>query len=199
MRRSHAQEAHNRTEFVEGSDIQDHIKLLQTQKVALDNFSTQAMTDETWRGVLIRSISPSTKWLPVFPSLYSMTTSADIISTLFAHGMILGRGILKSAHSTGSSNTILAAQTTEGCTNPNCKVRKWSTRTTKNCYWPGSGKEGQFLPSFKGKAKANVATSASTNMPTPTSNPPHLPRQNTLYLWHGTLWHKTLHMRDDQG
>ena len=108
MRQSHAQEALNQTKFVEGSDIQDHIKLLQTQKVVVNNLSTQAMLDETWRGILIRSI-PSAKWLSVIPSLYSMTNSADIISTLIAHGMILGRGTTKLTTTTGSSNTVLAA------------------------------------------------------------------------------------------
>ena len=50
MRRSHAQEALNRTEFVEGSDIQDHIKLLRTRKVAVDNLSTEALSDEACSG-----------------------------------------------------------------------------------------------------------------------------------------------------
>jgi hypothetical protein len=168
MRRSHAQEALNRTEFVKGSDIQDHIKLLRTRKVAVDNLSTQAMLDETWRGILIRSIPPSAKWLPVIPSLYSMTTSADIISsTLLAHGMIIGKGTVKSTTAAGSSNMVLAARTTEGCTNPNCKARKRSTHTTENCYWPRGGKEGQFPPNFRSKAKANVATTSTFTSTSP--------------------------------
>ena len=162
MRRSHAQEALNRTEFVEGSDIQDHIKILRTRKAALDNLSSQAMSDETWRGILIRSIPPSTKWLPVIPSLYHLPTSAEIISTLLAHGMILERGTTKSATSAGSSNTVLTAQTSGSCTNPNCKARKRSTHTIENCYWPGGGKEGQFPANFRNKSKANAATSSST-------------------------------------
>ena len=72
-----------------------------------------------------------------------MTTSADIISTLLTHGMILGR-----VTTTRTSNTVLAAHITEGCTNPNCKAKKRSTHTTNNCYWPGGGKEGQFPPKF---------------------------------------------------
>jgi gag-polypeptide of LTR copia-type len=47
MRRSHAQEALNRTEYAEGTEIQDHIKLLRTRKAAVDNLSSQIMTDET--------------------------------------------------------------------------------------------------------------------------------------------------------
>jgi Reverse transcriptase (RNA-dependent DNA polymerase)/GAG-pre-integrase domain/gag-polypeptide of LTR copia-type len=181
MRRSHAQEALNRTEFVEGSDIQDHIKLLRTRKVAVDNLSTQAMSDEAWRGILIRSIPPSMKWLPVIPSLYSMTTSADIISTLLAHGMILGRGATNSANTAGSSNTVLVAQTTKGCTNPNCKARKRSTHTTENCYWPGGGKEGQFPPNFGNRAKANITTTTPT-APTPSSNNPTSPTSQTEHF-----------------
>src|SRR5271163_2915066 len=123
MRRSHAQEALNQTVYIEGNDIQEHIKLLRTRKAALDNLSSSIMNDETWRGIIIRSIPPTPKWLPVIPSLYSMSSSADIISTLFAHGMIVG-----SNKTTGSSsNTALAARTTESCTNPNCKAKKRST------------------------------------------------------------------------
>ena len=91
MRRLHAQEALNRTLYVEGTDIQEHIKLLHTQKATVDNLSTSGMSDETWRGIIIRSIPPTMKWLPVIPSLYTMRTAADIISTLFVHGMILGQ------------------------------------------------------------------------------------------------------------
>jgi hypothetical protein len=53
MRRSHAQEALNRTEYTEETDIQDHIKLLRTQKAAVDNLSSTVMSDETWRGIII--------------------------------------------------------------------------------------------------------------------------------------------------
>ena len=167
MRRSHAQEMLNKTEYVEGTDINKHFKLLRTQKVVLDNLSSQPMSDETWRGVIIRSIPPSGKWLPVIPSLYSLSTSADIISTLLAHAMIIGRGT--STTGGGTSNTVLAARTTEGCTNPHCKAKKQTTHTTANCYWPGGGKEGQFPPNFGQRAKANVTT--STPMTTPVSPP----------------------------
>src|ERR1700678_509434 len=130
------------------------------------------MSDETWRGIIICSIPPSSKWLPVSPSLYAMATAADIISTLLAHGMILGRGSGKVTTGATTSNTVLAARTTEGCTNPNCKARKRSSHNSANCYWPGGGKEGQFPPNFGQRAKANVATSTSvtasnTASPTP--------------------------------
>jgi hypothetical protein len=164
MRRSHAQEALNQTLYVEGTEIQDHIKLLRTRKAAVDNLSSSAMTDETWRGIIIRSIPPTPKWLPVIPSLYAMTSAADIVSTLFAHGMIIGR---VTTTSTNSSNTALAARTTEGCTNPNCKAKKRSTHTTNNCYWPGGGKEGQFPPNFGQRSRANVATTTATTTVTP--------------------------------
>src|SRR6202522_1277904 len=167
MHWSHAQEALNRTKYAETTDIQDHIKLLRTCRAALDNLSTQAMSDEAWRGAIIRSIPPTARWLPVIPSLYAMATSADIISTLLAHGMILGRG--SSAKATNSS-TVLAARTTEGCTNPNCKAKKRSTHTTSNCYWPGGGKEGQFPPNFGQRAKANLTTSTITTKTTPSTS-----------------------------
>jgi hypothetical protein len=156
MRRSHAQEALNRTEYIEGTDIQEHIKLLRTRKAAIDNLSTSAMSDETWRGVIIRSIPPTPKWLPVIPLLYSLTSSADIISTLLAHGMILGR----QTTTTNSTSTALAAHTNEGCKNPNCKAKNPSTHTTENCYWPEGGKEGQFTANFGQRSKANIATSS---------------------------------------
>jgi hypothetical protein len=89
MRRSHAQELLNTTRYNEGTDIQDHIKSIRTRKAAVDNLSETVMTDETWRGIIIRSILPTAKWLPVIPSLYSHKSSADVISSLLAHGMIL--------------------------------------------------------------------------------------------------------------
>jgi Reverse transcriptase (RNA-dependent DNA polymerase)/Pol polyprotein, beta-barrel domain/GAG-pre-integrase domain/gag-polypeptide of LTR copia-type len=161
MRRSHAQEALNKTTYDEGTDIQEHIKLLRTRKAAVDNLSTSVMDDETWRGIVIRSIPPTAKWLPVIPSLYALSSSADIISTLFAHGMIVGQN---TKATTNSSNTVLAARTiSEGCDNPNCKAKKRTTHTTANCYWPGGGKEGQFPPNFgQGqRSRANAVTSGS--------------------------------------
>ncbi len=158
MRRSHAQELLNQTVFVEGTDIQDHIKLLRARKVAVDNLSTAAITDEAWRGVIIQSIPPTARWLPVIPSLYTMTSSADVVSTLLAHGMILDRGN-QSKPTSGSSNTALATRVTQACTNPNCKAKKRSTHTTENCYWPGGGKEGQFPPNFGQRSRANTALS----------------------------------------
>jgi hypothetical protein len=147
MRRSHAQEVLNRTVYAEDSDIQEHIKLLRTCKAAVDNLSTVAMTEETWKGIILRSIPPTARWLPVIPSLYAMTSTADITSTLVVHGMILNRGV-RNKPTSGSSTTALAAGTVDSCTNPNCKVKKRSTHSTANCYWPGGGKEGQFPPNF---------------------------------------------------
>src|SRR5258705_6430665 len=76
MRKSHAQEVLNRTVYAEDSDIQEHIKLLRTCKAAVDNLSTVAMTEETWKGIILRSIPPTARWLPVIPSLYAMTSTA---------------------------------------------------------------------------------------------------------------------------
>ena len=160
MRRSHAQELLNRTLFAEGTSIQEHIKLLRSRKAALDNLSTEAMVDEAWRGIIIRSIPPTPNWLPVIPSLYTLNSSADIFSTLLAHGMILDRQN-KGKPSSGSSNTVLAARAGNECTNPNCKAKKRSTHSTADCYWPGGGKEGQFPPNFGQRAKANAASSKS--------------------------------------
>jgi hypothetical protein len=158
MRRSHAQEALNRTVYAEGTEIQDHVKLLRIRKAAVDSLSDSMMGDETWRGIIIRSIPPTSKWLPVIPSLYALSSSADIISTLLAHGMILGRET-KATTSPNPSNTVLAARTAEGCTNPNCKAKKRSTHVTANCYWPGGGKDGQFPPNFGQRNRANAAAS----------------------------------------
>ena len=121
------------------------------------------MTDETWRGIIIRSIPPTPKWLPVIPSLYALSTAVDIVLTLLAHGMIPGQGITTSTTSiqVGATNTALATRVIEGCTNPNCKAHKHSTHTLSNCYWPGGGKEGQFPPNFGQRSKANIATATS--------------------------------------
>ena len=165
MRRSHAQEALNRTEYVEGTDIQEHIKLLRKRKIAVDNLSPSAMSEDTWKGIIVRSIPPTTKWLPVIPVLYSLTTASDIFSMLISHGMILDRGS-PGKGSSNASGTALAARTTEGCKNPNRKARKKTSHTTDNCYWPGGGKEGQFPLNFSQKSKANATT---TTTPTPDS------------------------------
>ncbi len=55
MRRSHAQEALDRTMFTEDSNIQEHIKLLCTWKAAVDSLSPTAMKDEAWKGIIIPS------------------------------------------------------------------------------------------------------------------------------------------------
>ena len=136
MHCSHAQEALNWTVYSEGTKIQDHIKLLQTCKVTVDNFSTSVMSDETWRGIIIWSIPPTPKWLPVIPSLYAMSSSADITSTLFAHSMIVGWDAdSKGSTTVNSSNTALVAKMNKACINPNCKAKKRSTHTIANCYW----------------------------------------------------------------
>ncbi len=166
MRRSHAQEALDHTMYTKDSDIQEHIKLLRTRKAAVDNLSTTAMDDETWKEIIIRSIPPTTKWLPVIPSLYTMTSTADVFSTLIAHGMILSRGVRNKPTSGSSTNTALAARTRDACTNPNCKAKKRTTHSTDDCYWPGGGKEGQFPPNFRQRTRANVVSTTQDKVKT---------------------------------
>jgi hypothetical protein len=125
------------------------------------------MTDETWQGIIIRSIPPMPKRLPVILLLYTISSSADIISTLLAHGMVLRRYITNRGRN--PSNIVLAAQMSNGCTNPNCKAKKWSIHPMANCYWLGGGKEGQFPPGFSQKTKAN--TMMSTLMPVMSGTP----------------------------
>src|SRR6266542_3599214 len=108
---------------------------------------------------MIRSIPPMAKWLPVIPLLYTMTSTADIFSTLLAHGMILDRGTWTKP-TLGSSNVALAARSVDSCANPNCKAKKCLTHSTANCYWPGRGKEGQFPPNFGQKTRANAVATA---------------------------------------
>jgi len=134
-----SQELLNRTTYAEGTIMQDHIMLLRTRKAAIDNLSTTPMSNETWCSILIRSIPPTPKWLPVIPSLYILTSPADIISMLLAHSLM-----------------ILNRDDENECANPNCKARIHSTHTTGNCYWPGSGKDGQFPPNFGQRSKGNV-------------------------------------------
>src|SRR6266545_1011452 len=103
MRRSHAQEALDQTMYAEDSNIQEHLKTLRICKVAVENLSSSTITKENWRGIIIRSILPTPRWLPVLPSLYGMKP-ADIFATLIAHGMILNRGG-QNKPTTGTSNT----------------------------------------------------------------------------------------------
>src|SRR6202522_1952316 len=161
MRRSHAQEALNRTEFVEGGDIQEHLKLLHARKATLDNLSSSVMSDETWRGIIIRSIPPTAKWLPVIPSLYSMTTSANIISTLINHGIVLDRGSPPKGVS-DTSGTALTTHAMEGCTNPNCKARKKSSHTTAKLLLAWRGQRGTISPKFWSEVQGERYHSYST-------------------------------------
>ena len=101
---------------------------------------------------------------PSYPSLYMLSSSADIISTLLTHGMILGRYTMNKGGN--PSNTVLVAWTSEGCTNLNFIAKKQSTHNTANCYWLGGGKEGQFPQGFGQRTKANATTT-----PTTTSTP----------------------------
>ena len=122
------------------------------------------MSNENWKGIIIWSIPPTTKWLPVIPSLYMMTSAADIFSTLIAHGMILDRAT-RNKPTSRSSNTALAMKVVaDPCANLNCKAKKLSTHTTANCHWPGGGKEGQFPPNFGQRARANVTSSKSNDV-----------------------------------
>src|SRR6266545_7042362 len=103
------------------------------------------------------------KWLPVIPSLYSMTSTTDIFSILIAHGMILNRGT-RNKPTSGSSSTALIVKTVNACTNPNCKAKKQTTHSTPDCYWPGGGKEGQFPPNFGQRTRANAVSSNQNNI-----------------------------------
>ena len=161
MRWSHAHEALNRTKFVEGGDIQEHLKVLRARKATLNNLSSSVMSDETWRGIIIRSIPPTAKWLPVIPSLYSMTTSANIILTLINHGIVLDRGSPPKGAS-NTSRTALTTRTTEGCTNPNCKARKKSSHTTAKLLLAWRGQRGTISPKFWSEVQGERYHSYST-------------------------------------
>ena len=189
MRWSHAQEALNKMTFTEGTKIQDHIELLHSRRAVLNNLSMSVMNDETWRGVIICSIPPMLKWLPVIPFLYAMTLSANIISTLFTHRMIIGRGIpTKVTTNVSPLNTVLAARTTKSCMNPNCKAKKRSTHMTANCYWPGGGKEGQtkLQPEEPGKCHHDQLNSYHLYYPTTNRALRTLGAGTNLHFW--TIW-----------
>ncbi len=54
---------------------------------------------------LLHHLPPTVRWLPVISSLYTLTSSADIVSIILAHSMILNRG--NEIEPTSSSNTAL--------------------------------------------------------------------------------------------
>jgi len=174
MRQSHAYEALTQMKFVEGNDIQAHLQLLRTRKAEVDSLSDPGMSDKAWRGIVIRSIPTTAKWLPVIPSLYALSSSADVISTLCEHGLILGAGDANKV-ATNSLNTALAVRAIEPCGNPNCKAKKRSTHTTANCYWPGGGKEGQFPPNFGQRSKANSASTTTHAAAVPSTTATTIP------------------------
>ncbi|KAK0227009.1 hypothetical protein EDD85DRAFT_958249 [Armillaria nabsnona] len=120
------------------------------------------MSDQAFRGIIIRSILPTDNWMPILPSLYSLPTSTDIISHLQTHAATLraaGKGPMQSQALAAGSHTP-----SRGCGNPGCKARDKTKHTTDNCYWPGGGKEGQFPLNFGRQRRANHANAMADNV-----------------------------------
>ncbi len=142
---SEAEASLNAAKFDGNSDIDTHVADLHTKRCAINDLRTTALSDQEFKGIIIRSIIPTDHWMPILPSLYQMPTSSDVISHLQTHAATL--------HAAGkgpSQSQALAAGAppTRGCRNPDCKARDKTRHTTENCYWPGGGKEGQFPPNF---------------------------------------------------
>lgn len=154
MALSEAEASLNSAKFDGNSDINAHVADLRTKRRAVNDLRTMALTDQEFKGIIIRSIIPTDNWMPILPSLYQMATSSDIISHLQTHAATLraaGKGPL-------SSQALAAGAPTRGCRNPDCKAHNKTRHTTENCYWPGGGKEGQFPPNFGRPRRANQAS-----------------------------------------
>ncbi len=162
MALSKAESALNALKFDGNSVIDAHVSELHTQRQAVNDLSTTAMSDQVFHGIIIRSILPTDNWMPILPSLYSLPTLMDIISHLQTHAATLratGKGPTQSQALTAGSHTP-----THGCGNPGCKAHDKTKHTMDNCYWPGGGKEGQFPPNFSRQRQANHANAMADNV-----------------------------------
>jgi len=64
------------------------------------------------------------------------------------------------------------------CTNPNCQHH---SHTIKIYYWPGEGKEGQFLPGFRKRSRIRelaANTQQESNKPLLTANIAFISKEN---------------------
>ncbi len=121
MALSEAEASLNATKFDGNSDINAHVADLHTKRHAVNDLRATALTDQEFKGIIIRSIVPTDNWMPILPSLYQMATSSDIISHLQTHAATLcavGKG------PSLSQALVAGAPTTPcGCHNPDCKAR----------------------------------------------------------------------------
>ncbi|KAK0221147.1 hypothetical protein EDD85DRAFT_960314 [Armillaria nabsnona] len=145
MALSEAEASLNGAKFNGNSNIDTHVADLCTKRHAVNDLHTTALSDQEFKGIIIRSIISTDHWMPILPSLYQMPTSSDVISHLQTHA-----GTLRAMGKGPSQSQALAAGAppTCGCRNPDCKACNKTQHTTENCYWPGGGKEGQFPPNF---------------------------------------------------
>ncbi|KAK0431593.1 hypothetical protein EV421DRAFT_1720396, partial [Armillaria borealis] len=138
-----------KTEYVDGADVDAHIQDLWTKRRAVDDLSdpTKVMTDQEFQGIIIRSIPHVPNWIPLIPTLYQCKLSIEVILLLQTHHLTLYKG-KKPDTSLALNASVRPSPTGKWCRNPECKACKKSTHNIEDCYWPGEGKEGQFPENF---------------------------------------------------
>jgi hypothetical protein len=135
--------------YADGEDFREFITGMRT-KWADTTALGAPINDKTFRTIILSALPSS--WDPIVSTLYTTQTSHDAINQLMTHWARISRDWPTNPHT--STSALLAVTNKFGknrqhsqliCTNPNCKH---TGHTIEDCYWPGSGKPGQFPPSF---------------------------------------------------
>lgn len=146
--------------YSDSDNFPNHISLMRT-KWAYANALGANISDTSFRTIVLNSLPCS--WDAVIASLYSTKTSVDAISQLNVHWLRINHDRIQNP-----THAVTALQATPNnhrqrsqlvCSNPNCKRKG---HTIEICYWPGSGKEGQFPPGF-GKRGGVRGTASNTH------------------------------------
>jgi hypothetical protein len=135
--------------LVPGTPMAEHVSRLRILWQAANDMGTK-VNDSTFRTIFISLLGE--EWDAVIPILHTFTTSAEVISFITMQAERLSARTLAVTPA-----TVLAANTQDPrdarraerrnlvCTNAQCGVPRQKGHTISDCFWPGGGKEGQWL------------------------------------------------------
>jgi hypothetical protein len=101
--------------------------------------------------VLIRSMPADPRWLGLQGDLFASTTTDEAFALIKTVAISTGMPEHSAEVATSTSTVLNSSAPKRRCTNPQCKAINKTSHTFENCYWPGGGKEGQFLPNFRNR------------------------------------------------
>jgi len=144
------------TKYKEGQDLDLHIKTLREKLDTVLNAGA-VISDAAFRMIVLVTLPRS--WDSIISTLYTSTTTAALISTLRTHCIRICQHDVPASTALQDKMKPSNFQSQLQCSNPKCGRRG---HVIANCYWPGGGKEGQFLVSFGKRGGGNTSTSGST-------------------------------------